>query len=78
MKVYNLEEFQSQFSSVLDLVRKGESVSLSYDKNKKPLAVLVPYSEYKKQLGIKLGTFEGKAHVEFADDFKMSDEEFLA
>ena len=41
------------------------------------IAVIVPIAEYKKIKERRLGSLVGKVTVEFKDDWKMTDEEFL-
>lgn len=77
MKTYTVGEFKSDFSSILGLIRQGESVSLEFGKRQERLAVLVPYKQYKQANKIKLGILKGKATFKTSPDFKISDEEFL-
>ncbi len=77
MNQLTVGEFKAKFSEVLEKVRMGESVGITYGKNKKKVAALVPYSKLEKKQPIKLGLLEGKATVKFAKDFKMTEEEFL-
>ena len=76
MKSLPVGEFKARFSEVLEKVQKGESIGVLYGKNKKPVAKLVPITET-KQKKRKLGLLEGKMKVVFADDFKMTEEEFV-
>lgn len=71
-------EFKAKFSEVLSKVLQGESIGITYGKNKKKVAALVPYNKVIKTHGLKLGLLEGKASVKFAKNFKMTDEEFLS
>ncbi len=70
-------QFKSKFSDVLDRVKKGESVGITYGKSKKKVAAIVPYKNVMKKSGIKLGILEGKASFKIHKDFKMTDEELL-
>lgn len=70
-------EFKSKFSQVLEKVLQGESIGITYGKNKKRVAAIVPYSKFIKQTKFKLGLLEGKASFKMHRDFKMADEEFL-
>jgi len=70
-------QFKSKFSEVLDKVLQGESVGITYGKNKKKVAALVPYGKYLKQKKFKWGLLEGKASFKIHEGFKMTDEEFL-
>ena len=70
-------QFKANFSEVLAKVLQGESVGITYGKNKKKVATLVPYDKYMKGNKIKLGSLQGKASFKIHKDFKMTDEEFL-
>lgn len=59
------------------MVLKGESVGITYGKNKKKVAALVPYSKYISGKKIKLGMLEGKATFKIKEGFKMTEAEFL-
>lgn len=70
-------QFKSKFSEVLGKVLQGESVGVTYGKNKKKVAALVPYKKYARLIKFKLGLLEGKASFKIHSDFKMVDEELL-
>ena len=70
-------EFKAKFSEVLEKVLQGESIGITYGKNKKKVAALVPYKKLAKEKKFKFGLLEGKASFKIHDDFKMTDEEFL-
>ena len=67
-------ELKAHFSEILEEVRQGEKVGILYGRAKKPVAMIVPYSEEKKAER-KIGILDGKASVQFSDDFKMTAEE---
>ncbi|MBI4038915.1 type II toxin-antitoxin system prevent-host-death family antitoxin [Candidatus Daviesbacteria bacterium] len=69
-------EFKAKFSEVLEKVLKGESIGITFGKNKKKVAALVPYQKYLKQKKFKLGLLEGKASFKI-NDFNLTDEELL-
>lgn len=69
-------QFKAKFSEALEKVLNGESIGITYGKNKKKVAALVPY-KYLKSAKFKLGLLEGKASFKIQPDFKMTDEEFL-
>lgn len=75
MKTLSVGEFKAQFSEILELVKSGESVGILYGKRKQLVAMLVP-SQTKKSGKRKLGPYDGKTKIAFADDFKMTEEEF--
>lgn len=76
MKSLPVGELKAQFSEVLEKVQQGESFEITYGKNKKPVAKIVPINAAKPKKR-KLGLLNGKMKVVFADDFKMTEEEFL-
>lgn len=70
-------QFKAKFSEVLSKVLQGESIGITYGKNKKKVAALVPYNKYLANKKIKLGILEGKASFKIKEGFKMTEEEFL-
>ncbi len=77
MKTLQVGELKSKFSQVLDYIKNGEEVTISFGKKKEKLAVIVPYSKYKKGIHRRLGILKNKASFEIHNDFKISDEELL-
>ena len=67
-------EFKARLPEALALVEKGESVTVTYGRNKRPVAVFGPPPAPPKR---KLGLLVGKATVRIAPDWKMTDEELL-
>ena len=76
MKTLPVGELKAQFSEVLEKVKKGERYGILYGKKKKPVAMIVPYNESENNHERKLGMLDGKCSIRFADDFKMTEEEF--
>ena len=77
MKTMQIGELKSKFSQVIERVKHGEKIVVSYGKGKENVAVIVPYSEYKGTSAVQLGLLEGKASYEFAEDFEMNPEELV-
>ena len=77
MKTLQVGELKAKFSKVLDYIKNGEEVTISFGKKKEKLAVIVPYSKYKKGINRKLGILKNKASFEIHDGFEISDEELL-
>ena len=76
MKTMTVGEFKSQFSKVIEKVKKGEEVGVTYGKDKQVIGVFSP--PQKKNLSKRpLGLLKGKVKFTFKDDFKMTVEEFL-
>ncbi|MEJ7625012.1 MAG: hypothetical protein WKF34_13545 [Pyrinomonadaceae bacterium] len=77
MKRLPVGEFKATLSDVLEKVQQGESLGITYGKSKKLVAEINPPKKQKKIKKRKLGILEGKATVIFANDFKMTEEEFI-
>lgn len=79
MRTLTIGEFKAQFSDVLTAVQAGESVIVCYGRKKLRVAALVPYAEFTAGAGKRpLGLLKGKGAFALAEDFTLSDEEFLA
>lgn len=77
MKTMPVGDFKARFSEVLDLVKHGEEVVISYGRSKEPVAVLVPYASYRSRNAVATGALAAGGSVRFADDFEMTDEELV-
>jgi len=77
MKTLPVGELKAQFSEVFEKVKQGETFGILYGKKKRPVAMIVPYVETDKKAERKIGILDGKTHIRFAEDFKMTEEEFL-
>ena len=75
MKSMQIGELKTRFSRVIERVRKGEKIVVSYGKNRQNVAVIVPYAEYKGTNAIKLGLLKGRGTCTFGKDFEMTAEE---
>jgi antitoxin (DNA-binding transcriptional repressor) of toxin-antitoxin stability system len=71
MKTMAVGELKTHFSQVLNDVRLGQKVSISYGRAKEPVAMIVPYQEEKKGER-NIGILDGKAIISFSDDFEMT------
>lgn len=80
MKTLTVGEFKSKFSEVIDIIRKGGEIAVSFGKRKEKIAVLVPDDKYKSRRSNKrkLGILESKASFHLKDDFKMTDKDLLS
>lgn len=76
MRTMTVGDLKANFSEVLKDVQSGETIAISFGKKKETVAYLVPKSNEKPKKR-PLGLLEGKMTVTFADDFKMTVEEFL-
>lgn len=70
-------QFKSKFSEVLDIVLQGGSVGITYGKNKKKVAALVPYKKYAKLSRFTLDLLKDKAAFTIHKGFKVTDEALL-
>lgn len=79
MRTLSIGEFKAQLSDVLTAVQAGESVVVCYGRKMERVAVLVPYAEFAANAGKRpLGLLKGRASFSVMDDFKLTDDEFLA
>ena len=75
MKTMSVGEFKTHFSDVLELVKLGEKIAVTFGKKKEIIGYFLPeISEKPKRI---LGILEGKAKVVFQSDFKISEDDFL-
>lgn len=77
MRALPVGEIKAQFSEVLDEVKRGESFAILYGRKRTPIAMIVPYVDTDDAAERTLGVLDGKVRITFADDFKLTEEEFL-
>jgi len=77
MKTMTVGEIKTHFSEILGEVRDGKKVGIVYGRKKKPVAMIVPYI-HEKKAERKIGILDGKATIQFRDDFAMTAEELCA
>jgi prevent-host-death family protein len=77
METMQVGDLKARFSEVIERVRRGEEIVISFGRKRENVAALIPYSAYRRKNRIKLGLLKGRAEAAFADDFKMSPEELL-
>jgi prevent-host-death family protein len=78
MKTLQVAEAKTHFSTVLKDVEAGNEVAISSGQKKETIAVIIPYSTWKKTKKRELGTLKGKAEIKFSADFSMTDEELIS
>ncbi len=76
MKSLPVGEFKTHFSEIMEQVKSGEEIIITYGRKKESIAVVVPYRDYKKKNKIKLGSLSNKKMV-IKDDYSMTPEELL-
>lgn len=72
MKTISVGEFKSKFSQILEWIRKGEEVVVSYGRKKEEVAVLMDIKKFRRPKKRKLGPLEGKGKFKIQDGFEMS------
>jgi len=77
METVSIGKLKAQFSEVLERVRQGEQIVISYGKKREKVAVIVPYSANFHKSERELGLLKGRATCVIHADFEMSDEEML-
>ena len=65
MKTKSVGELKTHFSEVLENVKNGESIAISYGRKKKKVAVIIPYDSYKSSSKRKIGICEKKQPTAF-------------
>lgn len=71
-------KLKANFSSVVDELKKGNEVAITYGRKKTPLATIVPQSKLAKpDYSVKLGDLKEAGWSYKLKDFEMSDEELL-
>ena len=77
MKTVSVAEVRSNLSTLLKEVESGNEIGISFGRRRETIAVIVPIAEYRKIKERRLGSLAGRLTVEFKDDWKMTDDEFL-
>lgn len=72
---YTIGEFKAHLPEALDAVQKGDTISITYGRARRPVAELVPPARVQKRR--KLGALCGKVKVSLSADWKMDEEAFL-
>lgn len=78
MQTLNVGELKRRFSEVLENIRKGNEIIITYGKKREKIAVIVPYSAYASGPERSLGLLKERAKCTIHEDFTISDEEMLA
>lgn len=78
MKTMSVATLKAQFSSVVDDLKAGEEIAITYGRNKEPLGTIVPQSKrVEPDHSIKLGDLKKKGWTYKMKNFEMTDEELL-
>lgn len=77
MQSVTVGELKARFSEILDRVRNGEEIVISFGRQRKKAAVLVPFDRYAAKTVRKLGPLAGRGKCVIREDFELNDEELL-
>ena len=77
MQSISVGELKARFSEILEQVRKGEEIIISFGKKRKKVAVLLPYDRFTPKQERKLGLLRNRGACVIHEDFKITDEEML-
>ncbi len=77
METLTTAEFKARFSEVLEKIRKGQRIAISYGRKREKVAIVIPYSEFTEGGKRKIGLLKGKAGFKVRKGFKLTDEEML-
>ena len=77
MQTVQVGEFKARFSEIIEAVRAGETVVVSYGRSRENVAALIPISQLPAVEPRRLGILVGQASATFAPDFEISDDELL-
>lgn len=67
---------KANFSKVVDELKKGNEIAITYGRNKVPLATIVPQSKLKKpNYSVKVGDLKAEGWTYKLNNFEMSEED---
>ncbi len=79
MQNVTIGEFKSRFSHLLNLVKQGEEIVISYGRKKEKVAVVIPYPRKETEKKPRqIGIMKGKGAYAIKDGFRITEEEFLS
>ena len=76
MKTLPVGELKTHFSEILNDVKSGEEIIITYGKKKENIAVIVPYTMYKKKNKITMGLLRDKKY-RIKKNYPMTEKELL-
>jgi antitoxin (DNA-binding transcriptional repressor) of toxin-antitoxin stability system len=78
MKTMTSAKLKANFSSVVDELKQGNEVIITYGRKKEPLGRIIPQSKLDKpNHAIKLGYLKQRGWTYKMKNFEMTDEELL-
>ncbi|MBL8025321.1 MAG: type II toxin-antitoxin system Phd/YefM family antitoxin [Fibrobacteres bacterium] len=76
MKTLSVSDIKTNFSEVIQNIKTGEQYTVEFGRRHEKIAVILPYSHYKKKNKLKFGLMADRKIV-MSDDFSISNDEFL-
>ncbi len=76
MKTMTVGEFKSQFSQVLEEIKRGGKIAITFGRKKEIVGYFA--SEIPQKPKRNLGILKDKAKVVFNEDFKIPEDDFLS
>ncbi len=78
MKTMTTANFKANFSSVVDELRHGKKVVITYGRNKVPLATIIPQSLLEKpNHAVKMGDLKSQGWTYALNEFEITEEELI-
>jgi antitoxin (DNA-binding transcriptional repressor) of toxin-antitoxin stability system len=78
MKTMTTADFKANFSTVVDELRHGNKVIITYGRKKEPLATIIPQSQLKEpNYSVELGDLKSRGWTYTLKDFEMTEEELI-
>ena len=77
MKTMQIGELKSKFSKIIEEVKSGEEITISFGKKHEKIAVIIPYNKYKSTTLRKLDILSDKGSYNISDDFVITDDNLL-
>ena len=77
MKTIQIGELKTHFSEILNEVRNGDEIIISYGRKKEKIAKIIPFKNNQNKNPRKLGVFKDKVKYKINNDFEITEEDFL-
>ncbi len=78
MKTMTTADFKANFSSVVDELKHGNKVVITYGRKKVPLATIIPQSQLEKpNHSVRVGDLKSQGWTYALNDFEMTEEELI-
>lgn len=74
MQTIQVGQLKHELSTILEMVKGGQEFTVEFGRKHQPIAVIIPYAQYKNDTPRAFGLLENKGTFKMKDDFEMSDE----